>query len=63
MTLWIIESRNDKGELLFRGPQPEEFFGMGAIHGMTDWDMSPYLSQASRRNTGRRLNRPLAKAD
>lgn len=46
MKLWIIESRNEKGELLFRDkdgnrlPQPEEFFGIGAISGMTDWEMS-----------------------
>lgn len=40
--LWIIESRNEHGELLLRDadgkrlPDPSEFFGIGAIHGMDD---------------------------
>jgi hypothetical protein len=39
--LYIIEARDEKGELLLGNyPQPESFFGMGAIHGMDDWSMS-----------------------
>ena len=38
--IYIIESRNPDGSLKFDGPQPEEVFGLSAIAGMTDWDMS-----------------------
>jgi hypothetical protein len=42
--LYIIEARNEKGELLLGGyPQPESFFGNGAIKGMDDWAMSRFL--------------------
>jgi hypothetical protein len=34
--LWIIEARNADGSLKLDGPQPHEFFGMGAIHGIDD---------------------------
>lgn len=37
MEVWIIEARDADGNLdLKKAPQPEEFFGMGAITGMTD---------------------------
>ncbi len=36
MDKWVIEKRNDDdGTLDFRGVQPEQIFGAGAIHGMT----------------------------
>lgn len=37
---WIIEARHPDGSLNLDCPQPEEVFGPGAIHGMTDWEMS-----------------------
>ena len=44
MSMWekkyIIEARDERGQLKFDCEQPESFFGMGAIHGMTDWEMS-----------------------
>lgn len=38
--LWIIERRNPDGTLDLKGAQPESAFGMGAVKGMTDWQMS-----------------------
>lgn len=40
MTKWIIEARNPDGTLNLRDPQPEAFFGNGAIHGMTDYQIA-----------------------
>lgn len=40
LDLWIIEARNPDGSLNFEAPRPNDIFGEGAIHGMTDWDMS-----------------------
>jgi hypothetical protein len=41
--LWIIEKRDDNGALVFTAPQPEDIFGMGAIHGMTDHAMATVI--------------------
>ena len=39
--LYIIEARDCDGKLLLgKYPQPSSMFGMGAISGMTDWEMS-----------------------
>lgn len=32
---YIIEARTSAGALDFADPQPERYFGVGAIHGMT----------------------------
>ncbi len=37
---WIIEARHPDGTLDLTAPQPEDFFGLAAINGMTDWEMS-----------------------
>lgn len=41
--LYIIERRNEKGELVFADPRPEQFFGMKAIHGINYWEMSQVI--------------------
>lgn len=38
--LYVIEARDGKGALKFDTPQPEEFFGLRAITGITDNEMS-----------------------
>ena len=37
---WIIECRDANGRLDLSGPQPEEYFGMGAISGMDSGQMA-----------------------
>lgn len=38
---YIIEARDESGALLLDDyPQPQSVFGLGAIHGLTDWAMS-----------------------
>lgn len=37
---YIIESRNADGSLKLDGPQPESVFGIWAIKGLSDWEMS-----------------------
>lgn len=34
--LWIIEARNPDGSLNLTLPQPHDYFGLGAIRGMTE---------------------------
>jgi len=34
--LWIIERRDETGQLLLNDPQPETYFGGGAITGITE---------------------------
>lgn len=34
--IYIIECRHPDGSLDFKGPQPENYFGDGAIRGMTE---------------------------
>lgn len=41
--LWIIEKRNEDGSLDLSQPQPLDFFGMSAIHGMDDWALSRFI--------------------
>ena len=37
---WVIECRTPEGKLDLTGPQPESFFGMPAIQGITDNEMA-----------------------
>lgn len=37
---YIIEARDEQGQLDLKCEQPESVFGVGAIMGMTDWEMS-----------------------
>lgn len=43
--LYIIEARTPDGSLDLSGPQPESVFGVRAIVGMNDWDMSRVIYQ------------------
>jgi hypothetical protein len=44
MNIYIIEARDSQGDLILGDyPQPESFFGMKAIHGISNWDMSRKL--------------------
>jgi len=36
---WVIEKRDEQGQLDFSKPQPEDVFGLGAITGLTEHDM------------------------
>jgi hypothetical protein len=38
--LWIIEARDESGQLKLDCPQADSFFGMGAIIGMTEDTMA-----------------------
>lgn len=38
--LYIIEARDAQGQLKFGCPQPNEFFGLGAIQGMDEDEMA-----------------------
>ena len=38
--LWVIDCRTPDGMLDFTGFQPEDVFGVKAITGLTDWEMS-----------------------
>jgi hypothetical protein len=38
--LWIIEARDESGQLIFDCPQPNTFFGLDSIHGMTEDGMA-----------------------
>lgn len=44
-TKWIIEARDESGQLKFNCPQPESVFGLEAITGLTDWEMSRPIFQ------------------
>jgi hypothetical protein len=39
-TLWIVEKRTADGALDFSDPQPERFFGMAAITGISEDGMA-----------------------
>jgi len=38
--VYIIEKRDESGQLVFTAPQPESIFGMGAIKGIKDHVMA-----------------------
>lgn len=48
MTLYVIEKRNSDGSLDLSEPQPEKFFGMNAITGITDDEMYRIVWQHDR---------------
>lgn len=37
---WIVERRDDAGNLVFSNPQPKHFFGYGADKGMSENTMA-----------------------
>lgn len=40
MQLYIIEARDESGQLKFDCQRPDEFFGLQSIHGMSDDEMA-----------------------
>ena len=43
--LWVIEKRTPDGALDFSDPQPQRFFGVAAIAGITEDDMAKAIYQ------------------
>lgn len=43
--IYIIEKRDENGALLLNAPQPEDFFGMKAIAGITENEIAQIVFQ------------------